>query len=48
MPSLVDRRPVLYVIPPPRHGPITASLAGTAVGRPIALAIDDEGRLHHG
>jgi DNA-binding transcriptional ArsR family regulator len=48
MPSLVDRRAVLYVIAPRPHGPITAWLAGTAVGRPIALAIDDEGRLHHG
>ena len=48
MPSLVDRRAVLYVIAPRQHGPITAGLAGTAVGRPIALAIDDDGRLHHG
>ena len=48
MPSLVDRRAVLYVIAPRQHGPITAWLAGTSVGRPIALAIDDDGRLHHG
>jgi DNA-binding MarR family transcriptional regulator len=48
MPSLVDRRAVLYVIAPRQHGPITAWLAGTAVGRPIALAIDGDDRLHHG
>jgi len=48
MPSLVDRRAVLYVIAQRQHGPITAWLAGTEVGRPIALAIDDDGRLHHG
>jgi len=47
-PSIVDRRAVLYSIQPRQHGPITAWLAGTGVGRPIALAIDDDGRVHHG
>lgn len=47
-PSVVDRRAVLYRIAPRQHGPITAWLAGTHVGRPIALAIDDDGRLYDG
>ena len=47
-PSLVDRRAVLYSIRPRQHGPITAWLAGTGVGRSIALAIDDDGRVNHG
>lgn len=47
-PSLVDRRAVLYRIAPRQHGPITAWLAGTAVGRPIALALEDDGRVRHG
>jgi DNA-binding transcriptional ArsR family regulator len=47
-PSFVDRRALLYSIQPRQHGPITAWLAGTDVGRPIALTIDDDGRLHHG
>jgi predicted transcriptional regulator len=47
-PSIVDRRALLYSIQPRQRGPITAWLAGTDVGRPIALAIDDEGRLRHG
>jgi len=47
-PSLVDRRAVLYSIQPRQRGPITAWLAGTSVGRPIALAIDEDGRVTHG
>ena len=47
-PSLADRRAVLYRIEPRQHGPITAWLAGTAVGRPIKMAIDDDGRLRDG
>jgi DNA-binding MarR family transcriptional regulator len=47
-PSLVDRRALLYSIHPRQRGPITAWLAGTDVGRPIALAIDDDGRIRHG
>jgi DNA-binding MarR family transcriptional regulator len=47
-PSLVDRRAVLYSIQPRQLGPITAWLAGTGVGRPIALAIGDDGRVIHG
>jgi DNA-binding MarR family transcriptional regulator len=47
-PSFVDRRAVLYSIQPRQHGPITAWLAGTGVGRPIALAIADDGRVNHG
>lgn len=47
-PSFVDRRALLYSIQPRQHGQITAWLAGTDVGRPIALAVDDDGRLHHG
>jgi DNA-binding transcriptional ArsR family regulator len=47
-PSLVDRRAVLYRLNPLRHGSITAWLAGTGVGRPISLSVDDDGRLTHG
>ena len=39
--SHFDRRSVLYSIDPLRHGPITAWLAGTGVGRPIEVTIDD-------
>jgi DNA-binding MarR family transcriptional regulator len=46
--SLVDRRALLYSIEPRQHGPITAWLAGTGVGRPISLAIDEDGGFHHG
>jgi predicted transcriptional regulator len=48
VPSVVDRRAVLYSIKRDQQGPITAWLAGTEVGRPIALAIDDDGRVRHG
>jgi DNA-binding transcriptional ArsR family regulator len=47
-PSLIDRRAVLYRIASRQHGPMTAWLAGTAVGRPIALAIDDDDLVRHG
>jgi DNA-binding transcriptional ArsR family regulator len=33
--SYIDRRAILYSIDPRSHGPITAWLAGTEVGRPI-------------
>jgi len=46
--SRVDGRVVLYRLQPNSHGPITAWLAGTGVGRPIALRIDDAGVLHEG
>ena len=46
--SLVDRRALLYSIQPRQHGPITAWLAGTGVGRPISLAIDEDGGFHQG
>jgi DNA-binding MarR family transcriptional regulator len=43
--STLDRRVVIYVIAPRARGPITAWLAGTQIGRPIALRIDDDGTL---
>jgi DNA-binding transcriptional ArsR family regulator len=46
--SLVDGRVVLYRLQPRQHGPITAWLAGTSVGRPIRLAVGDAGDLHQG
>ena len=46
--SVVDRRAVIYRIAPREHGPITAWLAGTAVGRPIALTIGNDGGVHDG
>jgi DNA-binding transcriptional ArsR family regulator len=32
--SIIDRRAVLFILDPRRHGPITAWLAGTEIGRP--------------
>jgi DNA-binding transcriptional ArsR family regulator len=46
--SLVDGRVVLYRLQPRQHGPITAWLAGTGVGRPIRLTIGDAGDVHQG
>ncbi len=46
--SLVDGRVVLYRLQPGQHGPITAWLAGTGVGRPIRLTVDDSGRVRQG
>jgi len=46
--SLVDGRVVLYRLQPGQHGPITAWLAGTGVGRPIRLSLDDPGRVRQG
>ena len=42
--SPADRRAILYRINPRQHGVITAWLAGTNIGRPIGLPIDDDGR----
>ncbi len=42
--SSQDRRVVLFSIEPRARGPITAWLAGTEIGRPFALRLDD----HHG
>lgn len=44
--SLLDGRVLLYCIDPRTHGPITAWLAGTDVGRRVAMTMDDEGRAH--
>jgi predicted transcriptional regulator len=46
--SYVDGRVILYQIPPDSRGPITAWLAGTNVGRPIRLRLDDDGTMHEG
>jgi DNA-binding transcriptional ArsR family regulator len=46
--SLLDGRVVLYRLEPQRHGLVTAWLAGTGVGRPIALSIDESGRTREG
>jgi predicted transcriptional regulator len=46
--SNAERRALLYRINPCQHGAITAWLAGTAVGRPIAQAIDDDGQFREG
>lgn len=40
--SLADGRVRLYRIESRSHGPITAWLAGTNVGRPIVMRIDDD------
>jgi DNA-binding transcriptional ArsR family regulator len=47
-PSYFDGRVTLYRIAADRHGPITAWLAGTNVGRPIRLRLDHDGTLHEG
>jgi hypothetical protein len=44
--SLHDRRVLLYGIDRRAHGPITAWLAGTNVGRQPALSIDADGVVH--
>ena len=46
--SRVDGRVVLYRLQPRQHGPITAWLAGTGVGRPIRLAVGDTGDVQQG
>lgn len=43
--SALDGRVVVYFIDPRAHGPITAWLAGTQIGRPIALRLDDDGSV---
>ena len=45
-PATLDGRALIYGIPRRAHGPITAWLAGTQVGRPIGLWLDDDGRMH--
>jgi DNA-binding transcriptional ArsR family regulator len=41
--SNLDGRVLIYRLAPRAHGPITAWLAGTQVGRPIALRFDGDG-----
>lgn len=41
--STLDGRVVIYSVEPRAQGPITAWLAGTEVGRPLALTLDDDG-----
>lgn len=41
--STLDGRVVIYHVEPRAHGPITAWLAGTEVGRQLSLRIDDQG-----
>lgn len=43
--SLFDGRVLLYSMDPRSHGPITAWLAGTDVGRRLALTIDAAGEV---
>lgn len=47
-PSMLDGRVRLYDLEPRARGVITAWLAGTEVGRPFVLTIDDRGALHDG
>ena len=44
--STLDGRVLIYTIRSRSHGSITAWLAGTQVGRPLGLTIDDDGTLH--
>jgi DNA-binding transcriptional ArsR family regulator len=46
--SLADGRVRLYGIKPGSHGPITAWLAGTNVGRPMVMRIDEDEVLRIG
>jgi len=46
--STLDGRVVIYNIEPRAQGPITAWLAGTEVGRPLVLRIDDVGVARRG
>ena len=46
--SLADGRVRLYGIEPRAHGAITAWLAGTDVGRPLAITIDHDGVVRDG
>ena len=46
--SYIDRRAVLYTIEPRSHGPITAWLAGTEVGRPVTLTHGEPDGVVHG
>ncbi len=41
--ATLDGRVVIYLIDPRAHGPITAWLAGTQVGRPLGLRLDESG-----
>jgi hypothetical protein len=47
-PSMLAGRVRLYDLEPSARGVITAWLAGTEVGRPIALRFDDHGVLRDG
>lgn len=42
--SYIDRRAILYRINPRNHGPITAWLAGTEVGRPTTAKVEEPDR----
>ena len=46
--SAVDGRVRLYRLEPRAHGPITAWLAGTEVGRPVTMTIDLDGVVRDG
>jgi DNA-binding transcriptional ArsR family regulator len=46
--SILDGRVRLYGLDPRSHGRITAWLAGTEIGRPIALTIDSTGIVRDG
>ena len=47
-PSPIDGRGRLYQVHRAMQGPITAWLAGTRVGRPIGLEIDDDWEVRDG
>ena len=47
-PSMLDGRVRLYDLEPRARGVITAWLAGTEVGRPFVMTIDDRGVLRDG
>jgi DNA-binding transcriptional ArsR family regulator len=46
--SRADGRVRLYFLEPRSHGRITAWLAGTEVGRPVVMTIDDDGVVREG
>jgi DNA-binding transcriptional ArsR family regulator len=46
--SYFDRRAILYTIHPRSHGPITAWLAGTQVGRPVTLTLEEPDGVREG
>jgi DNA-binding transcriptional ArsR family regulator len=46
--SYIDGRAILYTIHPRSHGPITAWLAGTQVGRAVTLALEEPDGVREG